>query len=178
MCLAMMWSGATEQHTSPSHLGSQYYLLLIFKTHQPKAPVLVGLEISLLLSCFFPQTYTNHPHVRSWAHVETSEIHKVRCVKIRVFGFMSHQLWCCRWWVVTARGSSPYLSVIKYLLLLCLCVLVPLILSLAYTVSALCTGRCFFCQLLFSGKTCTKVLTVSFNTHQHCGLLEMHRCTS
>lgn len=84
MCLATMWSGATEQHTSPSHRDSQYYLHLFFFSAVGSDFVWCDVSRILPLCFFITQTHTNHPHVCSRAHVETTEIHEVRRVHSRV----------------------------------------------------------------------------------------------
>lgn len=96
----------------------------------------VWLDISrrFLLCFLIDQTHTNHPHVCSRAHVETTEIHKVRRVHSRVctcvlcvcFVFCLSSCSVAADELCLPGGRSPYLSAIKYLLLLCVCVCVPL----------------------------------------------------
>lgn len=92
----------------------------------------VWLDISrrFLLCFLIDQTHTNHPHVCSRAHVETTEIHKVRRVHSRVctcvlcvcFVFCLSSCSVAADELCLPGGRSPYLSAIKYLLLLCVCV--------------------------------------------------------
>lgn len=96
-----------------------------------------------------------------------------------VFCFLSQQLWRCGWWVAPAGESSRYLSVNKYLLLLCVCAS-----PTKETVLVLCGENtphismyCLPAAVISVWKDTHKILSF-FLLNQLNKLLKMHRCTS
>lgn len=178
-----------EQHTSPSHLDSQYYLHLLLLTKLESSNVLYDLIFMLLfivylrIICYVFLFLRHTRTIPMFVPEPTWRLQKfTRCdeqLRVCVFSPLSQQLWCCGWWVVPTGRSSRYLSVSKYLLLLCVCPCESYWWGYSLWASVV--------RILRISTYCLPAAVISLwkNTHrgihsnsQHCRLLEMLRCTS